>query len=258
MSFVPSLYVRDDNYGLIPSDEQYVDSAAGPTMAIGRIPATTAAGVKVVVTKTLVVLQHPPASHSAVFASGKEDSIFQQSSEQLAALLPAMYSQSTANAQTVGSKEARRSLLQDINSGVSLVNYVGHGNLEQWDVPPAMLTVDDVPKLTNASPSVFLGWGCQTAYLVDPTDQALNARLLLAEHGAFLTLGSTGLDLADPQTALARALFNELFHDPAISTFGQALQVAETKVLPQSGTRPVIDSYELFGDPEVPISVLNG
>jgi hypothetical protein len=259
LSIIPSIYTRDPYFGQIPSDEMYVDATTGPTVALGRIPAVDEGQVRAAVTKTLNILRARPSRLRAVFAAGGGDPAFPQSSATLATLLPAAYTREETSVAQAGPQKARGQLLQGIDAASILVNYVGHGSLEQWGQPPEFLTVDDVPHLSNSQPSMFLGWGCQTAYHVDPQDASLNARLLFAAHGAFLTLGSTGLDLPQPQTELATRFFHELFHDPAVSTIGEALRRAEIQVLasdPQA--RQVVDSYELFGDPAIPVATVRG
>ncbi|MDQ2742742.1 MAG: C25 family cysteine peptidase, partial [Chloroflexota bacterium] len=256
-SLVPSLYTRDDYYGEIPSDEQYVDRSSGPTTAIGRIPAITSGDVKMAVAKTLAYLQSPNSSMQAVFAAGGGDPTFQQGSDDLAALLPAVYHVARADEGAANASGARKALLQGIKSNATLVDYVGHGNLEQWGQPPALLTKSLAGQLGNTKPALFLGWGCQTAYHVDPTDRSLNATLLFARGGATLTLGSTGLDLADDQITLAKQFFHELLTDPGVSTVGDALRVAEGAALQQDpAARQPVASYEIFGDPTLPVAPL--
>jgi hypothetical protein len=258
-SFIPSLYTRDDYYGQVPSDELYVGGASGPTVAIGRIPAVTSAQVTLVVDKTLNVLQNGVAKRTAVFAAGDEEPDFQQTSQALASQLPADYSVTDAYIATAGAPGAKAALLGGINGGASLVNYVGHGNLEQWGNPPPLLTVGDVRKLTSSAPGVFLGWGCQTAYHVDPTDLSLNVSLLFQPgSGAFLTLGSTGLDLPSPQAILAKHFYANVFGTPStVTTIGEALRTAEMQTLADGQSNlPPVESYELFGDPMLPTSLL--
>lgn len=256
VSLVPSLYTMDSYYGQIPSDELLVDRNGAPGLAIGRIPAMTPSQVTTVVSRTLAVISHPVRPPVAVMSSGSGDPEFQATSASLAAELPSGYTVRTANEVAAGHKAARQTLLDAIKAGATLVNFVGHGNLEQWSQNP-LLSISDVKKLhPSTAGQVYFGWGCQTAYDVDPTDMALNARLLF-DSGAVLALGSTGLDLAQPQSELAQDFFHELFHDPAVKTVGQALQVAEDTVLKQDqGAEDPVRSYELFGDPELPVTTL--
>ncbi|HZT97295.1 MAG TPA: C25 family cysteine peptidase [Chloroflexota bacterium] len=260
-SLVPSLYARDDFYGQIPSDELMVAGKGGaPTMAIGRIPAVTRAQVKTAVAKTIRLLSAPlPAHPAAVFASGSEDPGFQSTSQALAQSLPGQFAATFAEESQLGASGARQVLLKAIKDGVRIVDFVGHGNIDQWGNPPALLESGDVSGLDNGTrPEVFFGWGCQTAYDVDPTDRALNARLLFAKHGGgALTVGSTGLDLLQPQAELAQALYTQLFHASKEQTIAEALQHAEDAILARDpSTIQPIQSYELFGDPAVPASVL--
>jgi hypothetical protein len=187
----------DSYYGQIPSDELLVDTA-------GRIPAVTSAQLRTVVSRTMSMLRSPLRRRSAVMVAGTGDPGFAATSDSLASELPASYSVTKLDEPAVSHKAARTGLIQAIRKGVTVADFVGHGNLEQWDQNP-VLSVGDVARLRPKPPGqLYFGWGCQTAYNVDPTDRALNARLPF-KGGAALTLGSTGLDLATPQAELAQA-----------------------------------------------------
>jgi len=255
--FVPSLYVDNLDFGRIPSDWAFVGTSA---VSIGRIPAVNADQVRIAVAKSLLYLRSGGRTQ-AIFTAGGEEPDFAQTSDALAGLLPSSYTVAKAYNKPTGARKVRVILRDGINRGAKIVDFVGHGNLEQWGMPPSVLNVGMVPKLQNRTkPAVFFGWGCQTAYDVDPTDQALNARLLFAQNGgAALTLGSTGLDNADVQAVLAKDFFQKLFHDPAISTVGQALQAAKVETLASDpSVQPPADSYELYGDPALPVGPLRG
>jgi hypothetical protein len=131
--------------------------------------------------------------------------------------------------------------------------------LLQWGNPPPLLTVGEARKLTTGAPGIFLGWGCQTAYHIDPTQLSLNVSLLFQPNsGAFVTLGSTGLDLAQPQAVMAKHFYADIFGGTStVSTIGDALRQAENETLADSASNlPPIESYELFGDPLLPTSLL--
>jgi len=255
--FVPSLYVDNLDFGRIPSDWAYVGTSP---VGIGRIPAVNADQVRIAVAKSLLYLRSGGRTQ-AIFTAGGEEPDFAQTSDALAGLLPSTYTVAKAYNKPTGARKVRVILRAGIDRGAKVVDFVGHGNLEQWGMPPSVLNVGMVPKLRNKTqPAVFFGWGCQTAYDVDPTDQALNARLLFAQNGgAALTLGSTGLDDADVQAVLARDFFQKLFHDPGITTVGQALQAAKLAALASDPSiQPPADSYELYGDPALPVGPLRG
>jgi hypothetical protein len=259
-SEVPSPYVPDPNFGQIPSDEWYVDGASGPTVAIGRLPALRPTDVRVYVGKALALLRAKREPLRAVFASDRQDPEFRQISDALASLLPAGARARHADAGTIGAKAARGRLLAGIAAGDRLVNYVGHGSLEQWGSPPGLLHTSDARTLPSGSvPALYLGWGCQTAYHVDPTDLSLNAALTLASRGAVAALGSSGIDAADPQAELARSIYRELFGDPSVTTVGEAIRQGEVNALAANGdvTDPV-RSYMLFGDPALPLAPFRG
>jgi hypothetical protein len=260
-SLIPSIYARDATFGWIPSDESLVAVRGGaPMVAIGRVPAASASEVRRWVDRTMRFLQRSPRRvRSAVFAAGGADPSFAATSDRLASLLPPDYRRIRAYAGGSIGTPARRTLLSAIDRGARIATFVGHGNLEQWGAGGPLLSVRDVPRLRDARGGLFLGWGCQTAYDVDPTDRSLNARLLLGPGGgAVLAIGSTGLDTADPQARLAVAFFRQMFHSRHVTTVGRAFQLAEKQTLRSDpGALATIQSYELFGDPALPLAALN-
>jgi hypothetical protein len=256
VSVIPSMYLDDSYFGQIPSDELLVDSHGVPTLGIGRIPALTSKEVKAAISNELWLITHPGGHQAAVMATGLGEPDFATTTAALAQELPPGFAVTAADETVQGHRQARKLLLAGIRAGDRVVDFVGHGNLDQWSQNP-LLSVTDVGSLRPKDRGqAYFGWGCQTAYDVDPTDRALNARLQQS-GGAAITIGSTGLDLAPPQSELAEAFFHELFADPTVESVGEAWQKAEASAFAADpATEDPIRSYEIFGDPAMPVSTL--
>ena len=102
-----------------------------------------------------------------------------------------------------GTAAARTDIVNAINSGQVLVNYLGHGSEEQWSGSDIFDT-NSVSSLTNGSQlPVFLIMDCLNGFFQDVYAQPLGVSLLLAPNGgAVAVLASSGLNQPPPQTQL--------------------------------------------------------
>ena len=79
----------------------------------------------------------------------------------------------------VGTAQARTDILNAINSGHVLVNYLGHGSEEQW-AGPNIFDTSSVTSLTNGSQlTVFLIMDCLNGFFQDVYAQPLGDTLML-------------------------------------------------------------------------------
>ena len=145
----------------------------------------------------------------------------------------------------LGSAAARGNIIDSINSGQALVNFLGHGSEEQW-AGPYIFRDDSVNALTNSSQlPVFLIMDCLNGFFQDVYAQPLGVTLMLASNGGGVAvLASSGLNQPAPQTTLdALILQNAL--SPQRTTLGESVVKAKAKIADPDVRRTFI----LFGDP---------
>jgi hypothetical protein len=150
---------------------------------------------------------------------------------------------------TVGTAAARADIVNAINSGQLLVNYLGHGSEEEWSGSD-IFDENTVPTLTNNSQlPVFLIMDCLNGFFQDVYAEPLGVTLMLAPNGgAAAVLASSGLNQPAPQTVLnALVLKNAL--GPQRTTLGEAVVKAKSKIADPDVRRTFI----LFGDPAMQI-----
>ena len=149
----------------------------------------------------------------------------------------------------VGVAAARADIVNAINSGQGLVNYLGHGSEEQW-AGPDIFDENTVGTLTNASQlSVFLIMDCLNGLFQDVYAQPLGVTLVLASNGgAVAVLASSGLNQPAPQTTLHVLVVQNAFSANA-TTLGDAIVTAKANITDPNVRR----TFVLFGDPAMKI-----
>jgi hypothetical protein len=233
------------------SDDWFSDfsNTGVPTIATGRLPVGTVEEEKTVVDK---IATYETQSNSGIWTSqalmvaDKDDTeSFTQDTKTVQANLPASMQVTDVFTATVGTTAARQDIVNGINSGQLLVNYLGHGSEEQWSGSDIFDT-NTVSSLTNGSQlPVFLIMNCLNGFFQDVYAQPLGVTLLLAPNGGAVgVLASTGLNQAPPQAQLdALIVQNALGASPA--TLGESIVKAKSKITDPDVRR----TYVLFGDP---------
>ncbi len=159
-------------------------------------------------------------------------------------LLPSTVNANIADANVVGIPAARAQILSQVNSGQLLVNYMGHGSVEDWS--GGLLANSDAATFTNTNRlPVFLIMDCLNGYFQDVYSTSMAESLLLAPNGGAVAVwSSSGLTDAAPQAELDKQAVGSMFsaQNPAL---GDAIRAAKAKV----NVFDVRRTYILFGDP---------
>lgn len=236
----------------IASDIPYADLDGDnvPDLAIGRIPADTAAELSVVLRKSLRYEQQ--AEHGAWerrlnIASGKggfgpmTDAIIEAAARQVITQnVPAEYETKHIFPQAAvkGAVLASFALQaqQQLSEGSLAWVYLGHGQPTELDrVPTAtgsesILSVGDVPKLkcSGHSPLAVLV-ACYTG-AIDASRDCLAEELLMAEEGPVAVIAATRVSMPYGNTVLGCELLRACFRDRP-EHLGDTLRLAEQRTL---------------------------
>ncbi len=140
---------------------------------------------------------------------------------------------------------AAQQILTALNSGPLLVNYSGHGSVEQWSFADFL---DDTSgaTLTNGDQlSVYLLMDCLNGFFQDVYSTSLAETLLLAPNGGAVAVwASSGFTNQPPQASMNQALLQILKTNPS-SSIGSAIVQAKTGVTDTDVRR----TWIFFGDP---------
>jgi len=149
---------------------------------------------------------------------------------------------------------ANNDIVDAINDGTLLVNFVGHGNPNVWAHEKVFTRMGDLPRLNNYDQlPLFFNASCAIGFFDDPKGEGMAEDLLVHRTGGAVgVISATRLVYASDN-----ALFNQKVFDVLLSN--DSLSIAEAvytaKLLRQYGTLPFPRpeendrAYLFFGDP---------
>jgi len=233
------------------SDDWFTDftNTGFPTIPTGRLPVRTATEADAVVAK---IVEYESGygtgawnSQALAIADQTIGADFTSSTNAVANSLSKTLKVTKILADQVDPQTAKQQILNAINSGQVLVNYLGHGSVEQWSFSD-LLDNSDAAALNNGNRlPVFLMMNCLNGFFQDVYTQSLAESLILApKGGAVAVWASSGFTDAPPQASMDQALVQLLQANPRMS-LGQAILLAKS----QTTNRDVRRTWILFGDP---------
>lgn len=146
---------------------------------------------------------------------------------------------------------AKQQILDAINSGQAIVNYTGHGSVEQWSFSD-LLDDSDAATLQNGDKlPVFLLMDCLNGFFQDVYTESLAESLLLSPNGGAVAVwASSGFTDAGPQAAMDLTLTQLLASNPRLP-LGKAILISKSGVRDNDVRR----TWILFGDPAMHIQL---
>ena len=241
--FVPSRLI-DTNYQETVSDDWFVDFDNDnlPDLAIGRISVRTAAEADLVVSK--IVGYQPDMSHGGLFVADAYDS-----TDDLDFEAPSVASEGAVSSVMpidqffrgeVDSSTATASLVTKLDTGPFLVNYLGHGSVEEW---LSLFYDANATSLTNTNLSIYVLMNCLNGFFADVYTNSLAETLVKAPNGgAVAAWASSTLTEPDQQDTMNYQFLSNL---AAHMSLGEAA-VAAKKTITDPDIRR---TWILFGDP---------
>lgn len=254
LDLVPTMIVPTSSL-MTASDDWFSDfnDSGMPTIATGRLPVSTVDEGKTVIGK-IVTYEGQSTDGSwtsrALMVADKDDTeSFTQDSETVQAQLPTTMQVTDVFTSTVGTTAARQDIINGINSGQLLVNYMGHGAEEQWSGSDIFDTTTATSLINGSELPVFLIMDCLNGFFQDVYAQSLGVSLLLAPNGGGVAvLASSGLNQPAPQTKLDKLVVQDLLN-ASRPTLGESILKAKSHI----GDTAVRKTYVLFGDPAMRI-----
>jgi len=265
-SYDPRDYFHLGNFDFVPTkllDTAFMETGSDdalsdfnndgiPEIPMGRLPVRTAAEADREISK---IVNFSPANvpQTALMVADTQGSYyfnFEQANDQASALLPpGMTVQKVYRRLEPSDAAARANIISKINSGVALVNYSGHGNVDVWTGAP-IFSASDAMNLTNGNklPLVIV-MDCLNGYFVAPAIDCIGESLMKSPNGgAVASFASSGLTVPEGQHEMGQRLFRSLYG-------GQSMALGDATRLAKAGTTDidVRRTWILFGDPTMKI-----
>jgi uncharacterized repeat protein (TIGR01451 family) len=219
------------------------------TIATGRIPVRTASEAAQVVSKIVNYEKGFGTSHgnqqALLIADQNIGSDFTTATKFAAADLPSSLQPIEILADGLDPSVIRQQIFSALNSGPLLVNYSGHGSVEQWSFAD-FLDDSSAANLTNGDQlSVYLLMDCLNGFFQDVYTTSLAESLLLAPNGGAVAVwASSGFTDQPPQATMNQALLQILKTNPSMPIAAAIVQ-AKTGVSDNDVRR----TWIFFGDP---------
>ena len=250
LDLVPTRIVQSTSL-MTASDDWFSDftDSGMPTIPTGRLPVSTVDDATTVVGKIAGYEgQSTNGSWSAnalMVADTDDTENFSGDSLTVQSKLPSTMQATDVFVDVVGATAAKTDIINAINSGQGLVNYLGHGSEEQWSGSDIFDTTS-VTSLTNGSQlPVFLIMDCLNGFFQDVYAQPLGVTLLLASNGgAVAVMASSGLNQSPPQTKLDIYVVQNAWNAKG-SRLGDVIVTAKSHISDADVRR----TFNLFGDP---------
>lgn len=245
-----------------------------PYLAVGRIPAATPdeAALYNAKVKAFMLDADGASYHQTALIScdlgdnGEHSSIAENHAAQLERRLPQavvhkVYSDMyPANHEKTDVPLARQTLLNRMDDGIGLFNYVGHGSPHNLvsKAGGVWLDISHVPKMHNRHPFLALLSTCY-ANSFDQNDDAIGTELLLSRNGAIAVIGNTRSAVSSYNNVFNNLFIREYASLQPGDTYGQLWLRAMNATLnnysiSNNGSINTL-KFVLLGDPALQIPV---
>jgi uncharacterized repeat protein (TIGR01451 family) len=254
-----------DRYqGQIPSDHAFsllVGTDILPDLAVGRIPAKTAADTAAVVDKIIIYDQNqvsPSAwMNNLVFLGDNTDEAgnFCLENQDVMAHIPDFFNKHLLclpdNPTTNDADDLRAQLFNHTNvTGTLILNYRGHGSITTWASNPIILNPTHLNSWNNPTkPVASLTGDCLDGFFAHPAQEGLGETFLRAEDkGTVVHWSSSGLGLSSEHSVLVEGLYDAVFLE-GLTALGDAANFAKIHFNMVGGHQSLLYSFVLEGDP---------
>ena len=161
------------------------------------------------------------------------------------------------------SPETTLAILDALNQGALLVQYIGHGGNQLWSHErifygterPTSNVLEIEPH--NRYPFI-VNWSCLTGYLnfnKPPFHVCLAEEFIRhGDRGAIAVWAPSGGGTTDQHMILSHLMTRNLIED-GLRRFGEAIAMSKTEYLSVSYSHELVDQYVLFGDPTLSLAL---
>ena len=276
VNYIPPYLAFVDRWmGETATDNWYVAVSGDdilPDLAIGRLPANNLAEANLMVDRIIDYEQDTQVAawnSRLTFVAGRQPDPkgagdFHDLSEAvIEEQVPPFYDVSkvylgTIPGSTCGSgSECRQELIDAINAGTLLVNFIGHGSVVQWD-GDRILDLEAIGQLTNASRlPVMLPMTCLEGKFTNPYPQSPSVSETVVRAmagGAVASWGPTGLGVIYGHDQLNKGFLDAVFVQ-GIRELGLATFAGKLRLYAAGHSLEQIQEYTLFGDPALRMHV---
>ena len=216
-------------------------------LAIGRLPVRTTEEASSMVSKIVAYDQSVPVDRVLLVADDNDGFDFEALNSILRSTLPRNVLATEVDRGRSDPAQAQSLLLAGLYQGQKIVNYIGHGNIDQWR--GNLLTSAAARDLENSAHlPLFVMMTCLNGYFQDASLESLAESLMKAKHGGAVAVwASSGMTTPTEQSVLNQEMLRLVLNSANAGslTLGEATVKAKSAVSDSDIRR----TWILFGDP---------
>ncbi len=265
-------FVTDDFFGLLDATDNVENSNSGLVdIGIGRLPVKSAEEAQQIVEKIKSYIDFSNKGdwiNSICFVGDDEDNnVHMRDADKLASFVDTTYPYLNINKIYLDAfpqesssiyesyPEVNRLVKDEVNNGVLIFNYTGHGG-ENGLAHERILSIDDITSWVNFNElAVFMTATCEFSRFDNHKYTSAGELVLLNPNGGGIALFSTTrLVYSSPNYTLNRNFYNYVFekdYEGNNRAFGDIIRLAKNA----SGTENNKRNFTLLGDPAIKIHV---
>ncbi len=254
---LPVLMALTPNSGVIAADQRFVDVDGDSLgdLALGRLPATTAAEFAGMVDKLIAYEDGGPSAvpYAILLADGPDAGGNYTANSETSAdrLLEAGLADTAVQRlylERMTATAARGALLAGLKNGADLLNYFGHAGVIALD--HGLLSATDAAQLAGQGQlPVMLGMTCLMNRFELPQQISLGEALLRNPAGGAAAVWSSGGYSYDIKANALNDAFLEALLQQRVPRLGDAIQAALAGTAQSLGPATAPGIYNLLGDP---------
>lgn len=249
---VPAIYTGTPD-GLFAADNLYGAMQGGaPRVAVGRIPALSNAELSAYVNKLAAWESGLTTEQAVQLVADNADYAgqFPQDSNGLKLVLTTAMVATDIHLNPSDVAASRQALMDALNEGRGLVNYLGHGGFDRL-ADEGLLTSADVPGLANTRTPVTTALSCIVNLHDEEGYDSLGESMVLRVGGGAIAMWApTGLSQNASAVELNRELLSSLY-ESGHPVLGDAIVAALKEYAKMTQVSYMPRLYTLLGDPAV-------
>jgi len=152
--------------------------------------------------------------------------------------------------------EVTQAIIENLNEGVLLAGYMGHGSVSRW-AQEEIWVPEDIASLDNGDRlPLVLTFDCLDGYFIYPGQSCIAEEMTRAEgKGSVASWSPAGLGTVSAQQVLHGAFYTAVFED-GLYQIGAAAAAAKADLFATLGEDELIYTQTLFGDPALRLQIL--
>jgi len=230
-----------------------------PDLLIGRLAVNSPAQARAMVDKILAYETANPSctdpwQRNILFVADNADATGDYpfvSDETIAGYLPPGYNAVRVYLGLTHTEpdEATQAIVENLNAGVLLANYMGHGSVSRW-AHEEIWEPEDIANLDNGDRlPLVLTFNCLDGYFIYPGWPSIAEEMTRTEKkGSIASWSPAGLGTLSVQQVLQDAFYTAVFED-GLRQVGAAAAAAKVALFAALGENELIYTQTLFGDP---------